>query len=63
VKYLGLVIAGLLLAAFVHVAGMSPEQRARILRVTPAVADVRVSAPVAAAGFRTAYAQGCCLDI
>ena len=46
-KYVAIVLAGLLLAALVHVAGMTPAERARILRVTPAAVDpAPVTAPV-----------------
>ncbi|MBJ7575211.1 M23 family metallopeptidase [Luteimonas sp. MC1828] len=37
-KYVAMVLAGLLLAALVHLAGMSRAERARILRITPAPA-------------------------
>ncbi|MBB1473016.1 MULTISPECIES: M23 family metallopeptidase [unclassified Luteimonas] len=35
-RYVAMVLAGLLLAAVVHLAGMSRAERARILRITPA---------------------------
>lgn len=57
-KYLAMVLAGLLLAGLVHIVGMSPDERARILRVTPATMPDAVVAPVRTDPAATAPTRG-----